>query len=247
MSSWKSWRSRRLVGALVLLAGCRAQRPAPPENAALPVQWEAGLQLPSLDVLDAALSEEDAGAFVELTRAGATARPRSCSERTRLREAGYATATVLDQQADAAAFVRCAALAALKTAVPAKTSAVRNLDWKSDAVLAALPAEIITAFSLAAPESRSAVAGGASLREVDARTRFVRAEGALHLFALGDEDMMFSLRELAVGDFNGDGHDDVLVAVHNGAGSATTFLERVLLLTRQAPGNVLRLVRAVAQ
>jgi hypothetical protein len=210
-----------------------------------PVKWAEDLNLSSLSDVDARLSAADTLGFGELARGAERLLPKTCNQWAALRAKGYEPSTALEAQADGDARLRCGTLTLLKNARPSNKSFVRDVAFDSPSVLSILPASLATAESKERSERVATFSKeGKSLADFDPKAHALKAPGQRLTVAEGDGQSHILLAPEAWGDFNGDGLDDVALAVHNVMTRGSYATTRLVLLTRTAPTGVLRVIEA---
>jgi len=220
---------------------------APPTEALpYPVKWSNDLNLTSLADVPAALTRQDPTGFGELVLGAKQVLPTHCKQWAELHQAGYEPSTELEVQADGGAAFQCDVLRLLERARPARLSFVRELPKKGPDLLRILPAVFATAES---PERAKRLAPltqqGASLAAFDPKAKTIASPvPEVTRVSESQGQSLVDIQPKAWGDFNGDGVDDVLMAVRNSMTEGSISTARVLLLTRAAPTEVLRVLEA---
>jgi hypothetical protein len=149
--------------------------------------------------------------------------------------------TTIEMQGDDAARVRCGTLSLLTTAKPATSSHVRDVSFTSAALLSLLPAEVATAVSDDEHQRRTeATARGATLDAYDPRARISESSDLSVQILEGDGSSVILLRRQALGDFDGDGLEDLVLSVVNAMTEGTLSTARLLVLTRKQPTGPLQ-------
>jgi hypothetical protein len=136
-----------------------------------------------------------------------------------------------------ARLLRCRALAKVTTARPARTSHVRDL-FSVKALGGVLPADLAPAFS---PDETELVARasreGLTWSRVDKKVRFAPNPDRKEELRVAGDGVAGSLERWALGDFNGDGLEDVIVVRSMGPDGGSAFDLAAFLLTRTQPGG----------
>jgi hypothetical protein len=211
------------------------------------VRWSEDLQLASLADVDGALAKDDPLGFGELELGSDRVRPANCNQWAEKRNAGYEPITSLDVQSDGGALFQCAVLRMLKGARPARSSFVRELPKGGPALLGILPVVLSTAEATERAERRARLAKqGASFPALDPRAKIVAppAPGVVRV-AEGGGQSLVDIQTKAWGDFNGDGVDDLVLAVRNSMTRGSLSTARVLLVTRADATVALRVLEVV--
>lgn len=183
--------------------------------------------------------------FGDVRRGEVTKRPSNCIEWTALHADGYEPTTTIEAQADSGAKLRCMTLLLLQRAQPAKVSYVRDLVWDRS-LLSVLPAGVATAFNKEREQALTAATSkGQTLAQFDAKAK-VKPSREEHTVEIveGDGQTMIVVHAEVWGDLNDDGVDDVAVSVVNGATQGTYSYVRMLTLSRDASGAMLKPVAA---
>ncbi|MFP2928916.1 hypothetical protein ACLESO_27705 [Pyxidicoccus sp. 3LG] len=141
-----------------------------------------------------------------------------------------------------ARLIRCRALKRVTEARPSRVSHVRDL-FSTKVLGKVLPADFAPAFSEAEAE-KHAQAGreGRTWSDVDPKVRFERDPDHAQTLRVRGHQVEGVLELWALGDFNGDGLEDVMLDRSMGpkGGSATDMA--TFLLTRTQPGGVLTIL-----
>lgn len=218
-----------------------SRKEATEESPALAVWWSDDIELRTLAEAGATLAVLDPSRFSFLTKGVEVVQPQNCNEWHRLHESGYEPRTTLDAQPDGWARVHCETIALLRQARPATTSELRALSLAEPGILSVLPAVLATAVSNEQNEARTAAeVERLALEKLDPNAQIVGVEGAVMTIS---EDLEFSLIRVQIvarGDFNADGTDDVVLSVLNAVTRGTWSTRRVIVLTRDQAGEVLR-------
>jgi hypothetical protein len=208
----------------------------------LAVWFSPTLGLHNIADAAATLDAKNTFGFGVLVRDGLMQMPKTCREREALKARGFEPETALQAQSDAGAEARCGTLHLLTHARPARISFLpMTLD---DSVLAQLPAVIASAMSgYRATQRDAATRAGKSLRDFEPHAKVrIDASGApvISESALGTS---VSLELQARGDFDGDGTEDMAVAVSNSADQGSYSETRLLVLTRKTETAMLAIMR----
>lgn len=204
----------------------------------LAVRWTKAIELRALSEVDAAIADESQEIGQLPSERGRTT-IQSCLEALRLHAAGFRA----ERSDDADPYAgRCRPLSLLKSARPSRRSFVADIRRVDAATVRALPAAFYTAFSDEEVE-RQARAGrqGRSWRALAPRLRIER-DAALPDFEgriLEGDGGEALVKLMAWGDFDGDGTEDLMVHLVNGAVGGTAWYERLFVLTRTRPRAVL--------
>lgn len=215
----------------------------PAATAEYAVAWSNDLALGSLGDIDERLRREERVPFCDLSKDDTVVEAASCQQWFKLRAEGYEPSSTIEETGDGAARIKCGTLQQLKSAAPATKSFVRGL--KLDAsLLAVLPAALATALSREEVESvKNAERAQESLQTYDPKARAKKLSAQLGLeIHEGDGASTITVRPQAWGDFDGDGTDDLLVSVDNTMTEGSLSTVRLIALTRNAPGAVLRVL-----
>lgn len=209
-----------------------------------------------LDV-DDALSATDENAFAtlikkeqvwingELVKKEKTAHPDNCRRWRYFKNRGYAPKSANAKQIDAGALVRCGSLEFLARARPSRVSHVRNL--LVGAGPGSFPAIIASASSPLALQARDrAVSRGSTFAEFLPNARIIPSElpGRLS-FAEPASDSSVILNAEVWGDINADGIEDLALSVLNSADDGTSFVMRLLHVTRPSASAALKVLAVV--
>jgi hypothetical protein len=222
----------------------RAAPQAAPDAGAGPqlaVRWTEAIELGSLAEVDAALRAPITDPPELLCDGGTTRLVRSCLESIELHAKGCSAAPISgDPWAG-----RCRPLEMLKAARPARSSHVADIDAVDRPALAVLPAALGTAMS---PEEeqhqKRAASKGQSWLGYAPRARIEAGPtSGPYEFRVNEGNGNGALvKIMAWGDFDGDGSEDLMVNTVNYVLEGRAFYERLLVLTRTAPDEVLRVV-----
>jgi hypothetical protein len=201
----------------------------------LPVYWSPKLNLGKLEEIDARLLRpvEDP---VPLKKGNRSASFANCKDGLNHLDEGYRAGTDRDLRRLQALVADCRALDLLKSARPARRSAIGSnpLDPRFlPAVMAFLPSREEAQKAKATPGlSWSRFQPGVKVEENSQDT--ATATGA---------DGFVRLQIYARADFNGDGVEDLLVRTDSYPRAGTYVNTRLFLLSRSAPTQVLRVLR----
>ncbi len=219
------------------------------EDDPYPVWWSGELELESLDRVEERLRRdlwpdvgEGVGLYVGIQPRLRKAYARNCESLIRLSEAGYSALGNINIKPQILNLAYCRTIAMLARANPASVSYLRGLKLNAGA-LEYLPALVdlypsceFICYAIAANE-----------RAIP----FTKFETPLVVDVVSDDEMvvwttgwMVILSIVARGDFNADGVDDMLLLANTGATEGTYGASRLYLMTRDAPGAVLRVIGA---
>lgn len=162
-----------------------------------------------------------------------------CTETEGVEMGDLTVVVTVDYYAAQAQLLRCRALRMLTRARPARVSHVRDV-FTTKALGGVLPADLAPAISPDEAESYArAGREGLSWRKVDPKVRFEPDANRKHEVDVQGDAVHGDLEWWALGDFNGDGFEDVLVlrTMSPEGGSAVDMA--AFLLTRTRPGGVL--------
>ena len=224
----------RLAAALLALTACAQPRPAGP---ALPVTWNAQLELPNLTDLDARLAKPF-DSPLHAVRGGQAVTITNCDGYLAQMRRGARAANDREQRLLEFRGAQCRALDLLRSARPARRSALSGtiLDARVlPPTLSFLPSDADRRRALAAQ------ARGSSWQdaEPDVKVTAQTPEQATFETSTG----YVRIDRYARGDFNQDGVEDVLLRVNSYARQGTYATTRLFLLTREREGQVLRVLR----
>ncbi len=209
-----------------------------------PPRWSEQLGLASI----ADVSKQFAaptGVYGELSLGDKTELPKSCADWARLHAAGYEPSTAVEVQSDNGAKSRCLALGLLQRAKPANRSFVRELKL-TPKIVSLLPAALAANLS---PKDQARVeatnAAQLSLKQHDPKLKAKKGilPDSLEVNA-GDGQSYLLIEPLAWADFNGDGVDDIVLSVSQGASQGSALAARVVTLSRDDESSVLRIIEA---
>lgn len=208
-----------------------------------PLWWSKDLDLATLDGAAAALDRHDPVGFGELSKGDDARMPQSCREWYAMHAAGYEAMTTIEMQGDDGARVRCGTLSLLTTVKPATSSHVRQISFESPDLPSILPAEVATAVSDDEYERRQqATAQHATLANYDPKARISESSDESVEILEGDGSSVVLLRKQAMGDFNGDGVEDLVLSVVNAMTEGTLSSARLLVFTRKTATGALRAI-----
>jgi len=219
------------------------------EEGPYPVWWSGELELESLDRVDQRLRRdlwpdvgEGVGLYVGIQPRLRKAYARNCESLIRLSEAGYSALGNINIRPQILNLARCRAIAMLAQAKPARVSYLRDFVLNAGA-LDYLPALVnlypsceFICYAIAANERGIAFTKFETLLVVD-----VRSDDEMVVWTTG---WMVILSIVARGDFTTDGVDDMLLLANGGATEGTYDASHLYLMTRDAPGAVLRVIGA---
>ena len=237
--------------------GCYPPYDPAPVTERYPVSWSPALQLDSLDRLEARLSEPAPIEGMKLVKGYPVVEARAvvtdCNSLLRLKAEGYEARGNQNYRLVLFNAAWCGALAAFRTARPARVSYVRNFVFDARAP-AVLPAMVFPAPGCDwLCRQHMANARGIPLGRFESENIAVEAKGPFGVSMVTtvfDEVSMVtsvfdvSLRILGRADFDGDGREDLLVF------SSLSFVEGhggisdYFVLSRAGPDEVMRVVGA---
>ena len=228
-------------------AGLRSSDEGGPRDgsaAAHAPRWSADLGLGKLSDVPKVLDSAGDQAFGTLARGGESAMPKTCREWAALHAGGYEPKNTLEAQADGGAKIRCGTLSWLEHATPARASYLDGVRWDGSA-LAVLPAGLATAVS---PEERAratrATAAHQSLKDFEPKARAKKSSDGDGIEVREGAGSTILVDEQARADVDGDGVEDLVLAVTNAEDQGSYFEIRLVLLTRRGPSGPLQLVRS---
>jgi hypothetical protein len=238
-----------LYGVICLTALAFAAPGRAAENEPYPVWWSDKLELESLDRVEARLrrdlwpdSPDGFPLFKSTSDNHVTVEGHSCESLSRLTEEGYSALSTNDRWALNHVLSECRAIAMLGRAKPAQVSHLRDFVMSAGA-LDYLPALV----NLYPSCSSICYAVAANERGIP----FTTLEVPLAIDLTSDDEMtvwttgwMAHLTVMARGDFTADGLDDMLLISSGGATEGSWKTAHLFLMTRDAPGTVLRVVDA---
>ncbi len=232
--------------AMLMLAGpARAHETSP----LYPVWWSDKLELESLEQVDQRLRRdiwphlpEGMKLYVGGGPDGQQAHARDCDSLIKFSEAGYQGLGNPNIKVQLLNLAYCRAIAMLAQAKPARVSHLRSLRMNAEA-LEFLPALV----NLYPSCEFICYAVAANERGIP----FTKFETPLVVDVKSDDEMtvwttgwMVILSIVGRGDFTADGVDDMLLLANGGATEGTYGASRLYLMTRDAPGAVLRVIDA---
>ena len=238
-----------LYGVIHLIALAFAGPVRGAEDGPYPVWWSAALELDSLDQVEARLRRalwpdfpEGMKLYVGGGPDGQQATARDCASLIELSETGYQGLGNPNIKVQLLNLAYCRAIALLGRAKPARVSHLRDFVMNA-AALDHLPALV----NLYASCEFTCYAVEANKRGIP----FTTFETPLVVDVENDDKMtvwttgwMVILSVIGRGDVTGDGVDDTLLLANGGATEGTYGASRLYLLTRDAPGAVLRVIDA---
>ena len=205
----------------------------------------AALELSTASDAHAQYTRDEPELFGELERDGTKVRPKNCSEWAELKAKDFEPSSGVEEAPDSGAKLRCLTLKLLESGKAAASSHVRDLSWDRK-MLAILPVEVAT--TLQGDDDRAvaaARAAGKSFGQFDRKARVKPSTDKEMLEVVeGSRQTMILMYPMAWGDFDGDGVDDVAVAVTNGATHGTLAYTRLLTLTRIRPTETLTVIES---
>lgn len=203
------------------------------------ITWSRTLELPTWSEIETRLAKP----FVEsitMVLQKKTTEAIDCRTLLDLRGRGFEP---LGDQAHAAERyegARCLALTLLRTARPAKTSNFVGFKL-NPAALGALPPTLSTAFSTIEEDAaRRAEAAGKGWLSYEPK---IRAKMDQQTLVVSSQVWQSHIEIYARADFDGDGTEDLLVAMDETATEGTFNNTRLFLLTRDRPGAMIRTVK----
>ncbi len=231
--------------AMLMLAGPALAA----EDGPYPVWWSDKLELDSLDQVEARLRRdiwphlpEGMELYVGGGPDGQQAQARDCDSLIKFSEAGYQGLGNPNIKVQLLNLAYCRAIALLRQAKPARESHLRTLRMNAEA-LEFLPALV----NLQVSCEFICYAVEANERGIP----FTKFETPLVVDVKNDDEMtvwttgwMVILSIVGRGDFTGDGVDDMLLLANGGATEGTYGASNLYLMTREAPGAVLRVMDA---
>ncbi|MBZ4416619.1 hypothetical protein [Myxococcus sp. RHSTA-1-4] len=215
-------------------------------DGALPVTvFYSGLLISSPAEASAALTREWSY-FVEL-REGRLAQRADreidrCTETDGVELGDLNVMATVDLYSTQAQLLRCRALKMVTTARPSRVSHVRDL-FSTKALGKVLPAALAPAIVPGDAEERSRASGeGRTWNDLDSRLRFEPIPERKEELRVRGSGVTGDLSQWALGDFNGDGVEDLILlrTVSPEGGSAVDMA--AFLLTRTQPGGVLTIL-----
>ena len=245
-----------LVAAVVLFAACgqepRRERQSPsdaPASGTYPVRWSKALLLPALTAIDTELARKFETPIEVVGSSERKATVGDCHSALELLANGFEAPRDVEQRVLRAESIRCLALRALRTAAPARRSAV-NAFPLSEKVLEVLPPSLAAAASDEALQRlREAEARGQSWRDVvgNAVMTVEPAAGDRPDSSLVVESRGWRSRVTvyAQADLDGDGNEDLMLRVDEEAVRGTYRNHRLVIVTRDPGRESFRTVREV--
>lgn len=141
-----------------------------------------------------------------------------------------------------AQLIRCRALKLVTLARPSKVSHVRDL-FAAKELGKVLPADLAPVFTEEETRERArAGRDGQTWSDVDSKVRFERDPDVANLLRVSGQDVSGTLELRALGDFNGDGIEDVLLDRSMGPEGGSAVDMATFLMTRTRPGGALILL-----
>lgn len=220
------------------LSGCGGSAKKDAPGAAIAPHLGKVLELPSVSEAGALRRREAPSEFGELATAEGAKRPRSCVEWEVLHAAHAEATNDMEEASDELAGQRCDALRWLTRARPATRSFVA---W-SASIAPLLPATIATAWD---DDARAARDGAAKRgKTIDDYTPGAALEATADQFSWGEPGgtSRVIVRPIAWADLNGDGVEDLLLAVSNLDSAGPMTEQRVLAVTRLGDHEALRVI-----
>jgi hypothetical protein len=161
--------------------------------------------------------------------------PQTCREWYAMHAAGYEPRTTVEIGADDVARVRCGTLTLLTRVKPSVSSYVRDIAFTSPTLLSLLPAELATAVSDEQNQRRRAAAArGTTLAQYDPRAKVTSSSDLSVQILEADGQSAILLKREALGDFDGDGVEDMVLSVVNAMTRGTLRSTRLLVFTRKS-------------
>lgn len=229
----------RFIAAFVALTAATLASAETPPAGQHPVTWSAALGLASLADIGARLAKPF-GEPIGLSLKGHAQQAANCLDLLKLRKAGYGAEGDRGYALERYEGARCLALTLLKKARPARVSHLEQFQL-NPSVLSALPPSLATTFSaIEDAAGRQAESAGKSLGQYRPGLN-VRQEG--DVLVVSSDTWESRIEPYARGDFDGDGVEDLLVAVGETATQGTFDSTKLLLLTRKNPQGPLRTVK----
>ncbi len=243
----------KICPGLMVLAFLAMLGPAGPalaaEDGPYPVWWSGELELESLDRVEERLRRDlwpDIGGGFPVFKGApdnyVTVEGDSCESLSRLTEEGYSALSTNDRWALNHLLSECRAIAMLAQAKPASVSYLRDFVLNAGA-LDHLPALVnlhvscsFICYVIAANEHGIGFTKFEPPLVVD-----VESGDEITVWTTG---WMAHLTVMARGDFTADGVDDILLISSGGATEGSWKTARLYLMTRDAPGAVLRVIGA---
>ena len=222
---------------------------AAPAAERYPIWWSPALELDSLDRLEARLGEPAPIEGMELTKGYPVVVARAvvtdCNSLLRLIAEGYDASVGMNHRLMRFNAAWCGAIAAFRTARPARVSHVRDFVFDARAP-AVLPAMVFTAAGCEWQcRQNIANARGIPLARFETENIAVEVKGPFEVSMVTSMDCV-DLSIVGRADFDGDGREDLLVISNvsyiQGHGGTTEHY----FLSRAAPDEVMRVVGADA-
>jgi hypothetical protein len=225
--------SRRIasLGIVVWCAAAIAQT--------LSVQWSPKLRLMNQSAIPSRLNEPFESS-ISVVKAGQRASVSNCSEYLKLSALGFAPAADRDARLLRSWGADCQALQALRGALPARVSWLKDFHLDAQAV-GYLPPNLAASVSPDDEQNaRAAAARGLSWRQYQSGLRATTADGSLSVMEDGTSTR---LEIYARGDFDHDGLEDILLRADVAFSGGSYTDTRLFLLTRNSRRARLRLLR----
>jgi hypothetical protein len=243
--------------ALMSLSACgEARRPDPPSRSdAAPtsrtyrVRWSTALMLRALSDIDQELATPLETPIEVVGGSGRKATVRDCHSALDLLGHGFEAPRDVEQRVLRAASIRCLALRALKSATPARRSALDTFHLSDDS-LDVLPPTLAPAVSDdALRRVREAEAQGKSWRDL-VPTATAKLEPASDdrpdpSLVVDSDGWRVRVTPYAYGDFDGDGSEDLMLRVDEEAVGGTYRNHRLVIVTWDPSRRSFRTVREV--
>jgi hypothetical protein len=195
-----------------------------------------------VEQVDAELDRPWPEPMVGVTGDGEEAVARSCAQRLAL-GSGFEAWDEYRTWEGATRFLRCSALAALRTARPATVSYVAAFRLDPSAVDQLPPTIGWTVSDYAVAAAEAAAAEGRPWSAVEPLEATVQDEVTLQVRGAG---FVQTLQVLARGDFDADGAEDLLLASRQAAEGGSLQIVSLHVVTRTEAGGPMRIVRTVA-
>jgi hypothetical protein len=165
-----------------------------------------------------------------------------CTKAEGLKLADLAVTLTGDRAAVQAQLLRCSALRKVVNAQPSRVSYVRDLFASPKTLGQVLPADLASEFSFNGFEPGSPESQGLTWSELDLKVRFEPHER-------DKEDVRFTgrlvhglLSQWALGDFNGDGIEDVIIVRSASPEGGSAVDLEAFLVTRTQPGGRVKIL-----
>jgi hypothetical protein len=196
------------------------------------------LQLTAVSDAEAMRRREAPSEFGELTTADGPKRPRNCVEREALHAAHAEASNDTEEAGDEIAGQRCDALLWLTRARPAMRSFV---EWNAS-LAPQMPATIATAWDDDARAARDGAAKqGKTIRDY-APSAALEATPDQFVWSEPGGTSKIVVRPIAWGDLNGDGVEDLLLAISNLDSAGPMTEQRVIAVTRNNAQEALQAI-----